>query len=228
MRDRSLARIPVALGGPRHREARRQRQRLLGPRQREVEPPGVRLHRRSRERRHDVGEDERLGALAHRARDPREVVEGAGRGLGVDDGDGVVARLRQRAAHVLRVDRRRPGRLEDFDREAQVARAGGPALRERPGHDREDALRREVRERRLPESGRRRGGGEDESLRAEHLREAREDAPVELRERLAAVADRLVGHRLADRLAHPDGTGKKEAHFAGEAAGRVETGGAAG
>ena len=78
------------------------------------------------------------------------------------------------------------------------------------------------RQRGLPESGRGRGRGEDEPFRPKDLLQPGRDPRVELRERLAAVPDRLVGHGLPHRVAHPHRPGKKEAHLPRPPAGRIE------
>ncbi len=169
VRAGALARAgPIAVGRERHAEARRKRQGLLRPREREVEPPRVALDRRAGERGHDVAQEKGLRRRADRPRDRLEIVERAGRSLRVDHRDGLVRRPAERLRQLPGVDRTAPGNFENVDREPEVPRAGRPALGESARRYCEHALGGEVQERGLPEAGRGRGRGEDELLGAEN------------------------------------------------------------
>jgi hypothetical protein len=52
-------------------------------------------------------------------------------------------------------------------------------------------------------------------LGAQDPLQARDDLAHEVRERLAAVADRLVRHRQAHRVAYPDRARQEEPHVSG-------------
>ena len=201
------------LGRHGQREARRQRHRLLRPREDEVQSPFVRLHRRPGQRRDRIDGDQHVVELVHDGGEFLQRIEDAGRTLRVDDGDEVVAAgsRGKRVAQPLRQVRLTPLRLERVRGAPRRFGDRVEPLAERPVRETEDAAAREVRDRRFHHAGGGRGREIHGPRRPEESRRKRLHRLDQARDLGAPVPDDGSPHGIEQIRRDFGRAGQKEA-----------------
>ena len=204
---RLLGAFPGALADGEDRQAGGQGEGLLGTREEDVDAELVLLDLDGREGADGIGDRDHVGELADHGHDVGDGREGAGGGLGVDEGDAVELAGGEGLADGFRVDGLAPVELQGFGVLAAALGDIVPLVGERAVHAVEHALAADVAEGAFHHAPGGARGEIDRVLGVEHGLQSRLHVIVQLDEIAGTMADHGFSHGLGDRIGDGQGSG---------------------